>query len=294
MSFCIRKYCKPLYLHLSIRTMSNIVVRTLSGAVFITLVLVPLFFNKDFLYYPTLFIFLLLGVIEFHNLFNKDPKIQINIHLANCIVILSGAILTFSLTSLFYLPFIVFIPFIFLILLIAELYRKKEQPIINIALPMMSFLYVVIPLVMAMTFQKVTGSKFPYLAMMFILIWTNDTFAYLCGRAFGKTKLFERISPNKTWEGTIGGIICTFLMVVLATLIFKIPDPIFWYIAVLFIAPAGIFGDLVESLFKRNLGIKDSGNIMPGHGGILDRFDAALFAIPAFILWFCIYSLITT
>ena len=272
--------------------MSNIVVRTLSGAVFITLILVPLFLNRDFLYYPILFLFLLLGVIEFHNLFKADGKVQIAKNLANVIVVLASAIFAFSLTNIFYFRFIIFIPFLFLILLIAELYRKKEQPILNIALPMMSFLYVGIPLVMAMTFQRVTGFEFPYLALMFILIWTNDTFAYLCGRAFGKTKLFERISPNKTWEGTVGGIICTFLMIFIASLIFTIANPIFWYVAVLFIAPAGIFGDLVESLFKRTLGIKDSGNIMPGHGGILDRFDAALFAIPAFILWYVIYTLI--
>ncbi len=271
--------------------MSNIVVRTLSGAVFITLVLIPLFLNKDYLYYPVLFLFLILGVIEFHSIFNAVPSLKINKPLANITVILSALILTCSFINVTYLGFITAIPVLFLILFITELYRKQEQPILNLAIPTLSFVYIAVPLVMAILFQANTGSQFPYLALMFILIWTNDTFAYLCGRAFGKHKLFERISPNKTWEGTIGGIICTLIMISIIHLLFKLESPLFWFISVLFIAPAGIFGDLVESLFKRTLNIKDSGNIMPGHGGILDRFDAALFAIPAFILWFSIYNL---
>jgi phosphatidate cytidylyltransferase len=123
---------------------------------------------------------------------------------------------------------------------------------------------------------------------MLLIVWTNDTFAYLVGRFFGKTPLFERISPKKTWEGTIGGI---FFAIVAAYLIayFSEMDWIYWTIAAVIIAPAAILGDLLESAFKRSLQVKDSGNILPGHGGILDRFDATLLAAPLFFIFHIIY-----
>jgi len=107
---------------------------------------------------------------------------------------------------------------------------------------------------------------------------------------FGKTKLFERISPKKTWEGTIGGIFLTLGIGVLIAYYDQNQGIVFWGIASLLIAPCAIFGDLLESLFKRSLNIKDSGSILPGHGGILDRFDAALFTIPFFYCWWTIYA----
>jgi phosphatidate cytidylyltransferase len=124
---------------------------------------------------------------------------------------------------------------------------------------------------------------------MFLLIWTNDTFAYFSGRAFGKRKLFERISPKKTWEGTIGGILFTLLLGFIIGAYINKGEVLFWMVSALIIAPGAIFGDLLESLFKRSLNIKDSGKILPGHGGVLDRFDAALFTIPFFYCWSIIY-----
>ena len=121
---------------------------------------------------------------------------------------------------------------------------------------------------------------------MFILIWTNDSMAYATGRLIGKTKLFERISPKKTWEGTIGGIIFTLGAGFLWSFYVSELPLIFWIICSPLVAVAAIFGDLFESQIKRQLGVKDSGTILPGHGGILDRFDAALMAIPIFYgLW---------
>jgi phosphatidate cytidylyltransferase len=127
-----------------------------------------------------------------------------------------------------------------------------------------------------------------YLIGMFILIWTNDTFAYLTGRFLGKTKLFERISPKKTWEGTLGGIVFSLVASVLLAHYME-DDLVFWMISAVLISLGAIFGDLFESMLKRNAGIKDSGNIIPGHGGVLDRFDAALFGAPIFYLWMQLY-----
>jgi phosphatidate cytidylyltransferase len=114
----------------------------------------------------------------------------------------------------------------------------------------------------------------------FILIWSNDTFAYLVGRSVGKTKLFQRISPGKTWEGTVGGVICTQGIAYALSIYFTELEPIHWHVVAVIVSVFGTLGDLVESMFKRSLGVKDSGNILPGHGGILDRFDAVLVAAP--------------
>ena len=124
---------------------------------------------------------------------------------------------------------------------------------------------------------------------LFILIWTNDTFAYLVGKSIGKHKLLERISPKKTWEGTIGGVFVTLIFGFIIGAFINKGEELFWIISAMIIAPCAIYGDLLESLFKRSLNIKDTGTILPGHGGILDRFDAALFAIPFFYCWSMIY-----
>ena len=119
---------------------------------------------------------------------------------------------------------------------------------------------------------------------MFIIIWTNDTFAYLSGLAFGKHKLFERISPKKTWEGFFGGLIIALVFGYFLHRFISEISLIQWLILTGIIVISSVIGDLVESLFKRTAGIKDSGNIMPGHGGMLDRIDSLLFV--AQILYF--------
>lgn len=119
----------------------------------------------------------------------------------------------------------------------------------------------------------------------FILMWSNDTFAYLVGKSLGKTKLFERISPKKTWEGAIGGVICSQGIAYILSMYFTELAPLHWHIMAVIVSVFGTLGDLVESMFKRNLGVKDSGSILPGHGGILDRFDGILFSAPFVITY---------
>jgi len=128
------------------------------------------------------------------------------------------------------------------------------------------------------------------LILFFILIWTNDTFAYLVGRAIGKTKLFERISPKKTIEGSVGGLVFTLIAgyVLSQYVIVSSIGGVDWVIISFLIVIFGSLGDLVESMLKRSVGVKDSGKILPGHGGILDRFDAAFFAAP-FILFYLLF-----
>ena len=121
--------------------------------------------------------------------------------------------------------------------------------------------------------------SFQIILGFFIMLWTNDTGAYLAGRFFGKHKLFERISPKKTWEGSFGGGLLTLAAAYILSLFFTNLDLTNWIVISILVAIFGGLGDLVESMLKRSLNIKDSGNILPGHGGILDRFDGLLISI---------------
>ena len=114
----------------------------------------------------------------------------------------------------------------------------------------------------------------------FILLWANDTFAYLTGIIFGKHRLFERISPKKSWEGFFGGLVGTVVLSFLVAKLFPVLPFYHWMAVAALIVVFGVYGDLIESLLKRNLKIKDSGHFLPGHGGILDRFDSVLLAAP--------------
>jgi phosphatidate cytidylyltransferase len=168
-------------------------------------------------------------------------------------------------------------------LFILELYSKSETPIINISLNLMAFVYIGIPFSMLNFIVYESGLYFPSTLLgILILVWVYDSAAYLIGSQFGNRPLFKRISPNKTWEGSIGGLL---VLTALGFSLGYIPffsglSPMEWAVVSWLIAYFSANGDLVESLMKRSLGIKDTGNIMPGHGGFLDRFDAFIFVIP--------------
>lgn len=268
--------------------MNQILVRSLSGAVFISIVLIPLFL-EDPIWATIVFSgFALLGFIEFNKLFSKSEIISVDWKLNTFFSVLIFGF--FSLGFLgkyegYFLAASTLLLPLFFIWMLVELYRKKEQPLLNLAVSFFGLIYVGIPFLIAIFIQINFPTSFPLLVGMFVIIWTNDTFAYLTGRFFGKTKLIERISPNKTWEGTVGGAVFAIAMSIGLSLLFDPSNLAFWIISALIIIPCAIFGDLIESLFKRSLNLKDSGNIMPGHGGILDRFDAALFALPFYFAW---------
>lgn len=272
--------------------MNNILVRSLSGAVFITVILLPLFLEDSLVATIILSAFAILGTIEYNKLFKNHASISVNWQLNTffSMLIFGGIIFSmYGFFGAFGLPISALIPLFFLWFAI-EIWRKKAEPLINIAVSFFGFFYVVIPFLIAILINQMDNNPFPLLVGMFVLIWTNDTFAFLSGKFFGKTKLFERISPKKTWEGTIGGAIFTVLMAIALSLLFDPEKLFFWIISALLLIPTSVIGDLLESLFKRSLNIKDSGSIMPGHGGILDRFDASLFALPFFYFWLTIYN----
>ena len=179
-------------------------------------------------------------------------------------------------------------PSIFLIF-IYELYTKSEHPFTNIAFIILGLVYIGIPfsLVEILAFKEDTFQSELVFGLL-LLTWSNDTGAFLVGSNFGKTPLLPRISPKKTWEGSIGGIVVTLLVAVLLYFILSSISMISWIILGIIVSIFGSFGDLIESMLKRSLDRKDSGNMLPGHGGILDRFDAFIFLMPyaaAYLLW---------
>jgi phosphatidate cytidylyltransferase len=161
---------------------------------------------------------------------------------------------------------------------LAELFRNKKTPFQNMGATLIGIFYVVGPFLLINLMRINNETYWPVLSI-FILTWTSDTFAYLVGRKIGKHKLFERISPKKSWEGFFGGMLFS---VIAGLLIAYLTDGDFTKYAIygVVVSTFGTLGDLVESMLKRSLNIKDSGTILPGHGGLLDRFDAVIFVIP--------------
>jgi phosphatidate cytidylyltransferase len=176
------------------------------------------------------------------------------------------------------------VPFIFLIFVV-ELYRKKTEPMANIAYTLTGFIYIAFPMSLSnlLVFPALSGRHlfYPWILLgVCIILWLYDSGAYLVGSSFGKHKLFERISPRKSWEGVIGGSIVAMLAGVMNAWLFQSIEIVNWLLISAIVVVSGTFGDLAESLMKRSLGLKDSGKLLPGHGGMLDRFDSFLFAIP--------------
>ena len=269
--------------------MNDIIVRSITGILFVAAVVGSIYFSI----WSTVLLFslvVLLGLIEFNRLFSGHETFQVN-----WLTYTGGSLLSFGLVLgvIFdYYPndvLMVILPVWFLIFSL-ELFRKRAHPIANMAAFVLQNVYLVFPFLILIYLRTIIESP-SVLIGMFVLIWANDSFAYLSGRLFGKTKLFERVSPKKTWEGTIGGALLCILFAVGYALIFDPnQDMIFWGVAALFIIPAAVIGDLLESLMKRSLHIKDSGSLLPGHGGILDRFDATIYATPFFYCWCIIYT----
>lgn len=179
------------------------------------------------------------------------------------------------------IQFFSLIPVLLFGLFILELYAKSEKPIINISLNLSAFIYIGIPFSMLNFIVYENGIYVPSTLLgILILVWVYDSAAYIIGSQFGSRPLFKRISPNKTWEGSIGGLLVLTALGFSLGYIFKGLSVLEWAVISWLIAYFSANGDLVQSLMKRSLGIKDSGNILPGHGGFLDRFDAFIFVIP--------------
>mgnify|MGYP001739077597 FL=1 len=272
--------------------LTNMTVRAFTGVLFVT-IMVTCFFQ------PVAMVFLFalitcLSLWEYSGLVNNIEDVTINRFIST----VAGVYLFLAISAInsgFVQTNAVFMPYLLTIiyLLVSELYTKNKNAIHDLSYTMLGQMYVALPLSMinVLAFRTATDGNihFYYLLPLsvFIFLWTNDTGAYCVGSLFGKHKLFPRISPAKSWEGSIGGGVLVLVAAFLVSLLDQNHgnlsglNTLQWLGLGLVVTVFGTWGDLVESLIKRTLGIKDSGTILPGHGGMLDRFDSSLLAIPA-------------
>lgn len=278
--------------------MSNLVVRSITGVLFVAIIVVC--FMRPLAMILLFALVTGMTIWEFTGLVNNAKGITVN----RFINTVAGVYFFFAMAGFCssMTPPAVFIPYLVTIvyLFISELYTKAENPLNNWAYSMFAQMYIALPFstINVLAFQSTGTGETAYYYLIplsvFIFLWVNDSGAYCSGSLLGKHKLFERISPKKSWEGSIGGGV--FVIVAAAIIgylenngsegLLSIGEWIGMGIVVVFF---GTWGDLVESLFKRTLGIKDSGKILPGHGGMLDRFDSSLMALPAVVIY--LYSL---
>ena len=176
------------------------------------------------------------------------------------------------------------------LIFILQLYIKSKQPFTDIAYTFLGIIYAVLPFICFFSIAFISGSYNSHLSLgFFLMLWANDTGAYLSGVKFGKRKLFERHSPKKTWEGFIGGIMICAVVAVIISQYYTEYSVWNWVIMSFIISVFGTSADLVESMFKRSIDVKDSGTILPGHGGVLDRFDGLLISAPLVFVY--LYSI---
>ena len=277
---------------------SNFLQRAITGVIFVA-VLVGCILGGPISFTILFALISAVTINEFGNIVNRMEHTRMN----KPISILAGLFLFLCFGYIGVVPGTneIFIPYLFLILylFISELYKKQPNPLNNWAYAMMSQIYIALSFALLNVLayhSSATESVSQYNPILplsiFIFNWVNDTGAYCTGMLFGKHRLFERISPKKSWEGSIGGAVFSIIAAIVMAHFFTFLSTGVWIGLGLTVVVFGTWGDLTESLMKRTLGIKDSGNILPGHGGMLDRFDSTLMAVPAAVVYLYLVGLI--
>ncbi|KOP36513.1 phosphatidate cytidylyltransferase [Flavobacterium sp. WLB] len=289
--------------------MNETLKRTISGAVYIALLLTSILFSTES--FIILFgIFLIITIYEFSNIvnLNKVFSILFGTLLYTIVILIShynkqtsaylNNIFKLNLdleTNIQQLDIVLLaITLVVSIKCIIFLFYDSVQKISTSSKYLYLLGYIALPFLFIVKISFGTNDYNPKIIIgLFVLIWTNDTFAYLVGKSMGKHKLFERVSPKKTIEGFLGGMVFAAFAGFLISKLYIQPNPAFsgksiliWTIIALIVSVFGTIGDLIESKFKRIAGIKDSGSIMPGHGGILDRLDSVIFVAPIIFLFY--------
>jgi phosphatidate cytidylyltransferase len=272
--------------------MKTLWTRSKTALVFVSVMIAGIY-SSLWSYGVLMLLVIVMSLLEFFKLYQADienSKFK-NWYVYVAIAIgLIGFVATFPVTQPYLYNYSFFLllltPFLLLIL---EIFSHSEKPFQNIGLVLLSVCYVALPVWLLNTIVMHNNSYEPFIALgIILLIWCNDAFAYLVGSLIGKHKIIPRITPGKTWEGTIGGIVFNFITAYLISILFGVFSFTQWAVIAAIVSVFATVGDWVESMMKRSLNVKDSGNLLPGHGGMLDRFDAFFFAIPfvaAYIWW---------
>ncbi len=266
--------------------------RSIFGAIYVAIIIAGIL-NGNFVFLLLLLLLSTLGVNEFLMMVNPEPENQseasISLLLRSLDCIGAALLVVTVWTGYLFIPGIVTYILYLLIRMCVQLWITSHNPLYSIGMSLMSQLYVALPIaLMSIIFHQFNPG---ILLLAFVLVWVNDTFAYLTGCSIGRHKLWERISPKKTWEGFWGGAIMTAIVAGLYGYFQQMPILAMAGLGIT-VSVFGTLGDLVESMIKRTVGVKDSGQLIPGHGGILDRIDSILFVIPSIIIYFLFISLI--
>ena len=280
--------------------MENLLRRTFTG-IFIVIFVLGGFWLHPYSFILTAFVILAGTLYEYFNMIKATgvkPQAAAGIVTSSAVYILSVLIASGVLK---FTCFLLLIP-VATVVMIIELYRKQERPFDSLAHTFFPVLYTAVP------FSMFPFSAFGHIGLnpiighgvqafspgivvgFFLLLWVNDSGAYLAGVSFGKHRLMERISPKKSWEGFIGGFVLTLVAAWFLSAWMGVVDRKGWIIISVIISVAGTYGDLLESMLKRSTGFKDSGNIMPGHGGFLDRFDSTIISFPLVFLYITLFG----
>ena len=281
--------------------MKDFIVRTITGIIFVAAI-VASFLRPEAM---VLLFSIVTGmtVWEFTGLVNEREHVTVNRFISTVAAVYFFYAMTYFCSDLYggAAKSVVFIPYLVTIiyLLIAELYLKQDDPIQDWAYTMLAQMYIALPfsLLNVLAFNATKDGLVTFNTLLplsvFVFLWVNDTGAYCVGSLIGRHKLFPRISPGKSWEGSIGGAV--FVLAAAYAISYYLDQTMLntlqWLGLGLVVVVFGTWGDLVESLLKRTLGVKDSGTILPGHGGMLDRFDSSLLAIPAAVVYLYTLSL---
>jgi phosphatidate cytidylyltransferase len=270
--------------------LSNLAKRTLTGTAIVLLVIFSVVLNR----YAFASLFLLITIMGLWEFYTMLEKVEIRPNkilgiFSGAFLFVTNALVSLELASreIILLNFLlVFLIFLF------ELYRNLPNPFTNVAFTFFGLIYVAVPFALLNYLPNPGFEDNVYMHNIvlgfFFLIWVNESGAYLVGSAIGKNRLFERVSPKKTWEGTLGGGLLCIITAYIISLYFIDLDTIDWLVMGFLVVVFSTYGDLFESMFKRSIKTKDSGRILPGHGGILDRFDGVIMAIPfvfVYLLW---------
>lgn len=239
--------------------------------------------------YTFLILFMVIGALaqlEFYKLVGSiSDNLPLTFYGTFCGVVMH--VLTFFIEKgdLAYQYYYVLSPLLTLIFFIKLYKSKDEKPFKNIAYTFLGIIYVALPFTLLTVLAYIKNDTYdPNIVLgCLFLLWASDSGAYFAGTKFGKTKLFERVSPKKSWEGSIGGLVTAMVVATIISKYYTNYSAFQWYAIGIIIVVAGTYGDLVESLFKRSINIKDSADTIPGHGGFLDRFDGLLLSIPFII-----------
>ena len=270
----------------------NILIRALSGGVYVALIVAAILVldNSAATYLVLFSLFTVLGVKEVYDMTSRETETSwliAAIDMAGAAGLFVSTYVLMSSNAHPHAPLLLVVCLYLLARCIVQLYRPRQNAVHSLERSFFAMLYVAVPLSLLNCIISMTNPKL--LLAVFIFIWINDTGAFCSGITLGRHKLWERISPKKSWEGFVGGLLCCVLaawgMHKWCNEFFQVPSLGTWIGLSIVVSIAATYGDLTESLIKRTVGVKDSGHLIPGHGGILDRIDSLLLVSPAVLLY---------